>query len=148
MVQLSLFKKSWLETAVSGKGLEHAHLAAMLTPDFIALVKESRYEPHKFAVLEICASLHAYAPLLIESFVDMAAKLVKFNMLDQLMLKLDQFWRQGFNAAALPEIFPVDAELARRREALQQQISAMDRARDCLARLRVAPARESLAVCE
>ena len=89
-----------------------------LTPEFVDLVKQAQEEPEKLAVLELCASLHVYTGFLIEGFVEHAAKLLKFNMVEHLGETLEDTWREELGGSALHELFPKDEGIARQREAL------------------------------
>ena len=69
-------------------------------------------------MLELCASLHVYTGFLIEGFVEHAAKLLKFNMVEHLGETLEDTWREELAESALHELFPKDEGIARQREAL------------------------------
>ena len=129
MVQLSKFRRSWFQEAADGlKSIAEALLGTAgaklkeeepkLTPEFVDLVKQAQEEPEKLAVLELCASLHVYTGFLIEGFVEHAAKLLKFNMVEHLGETLEDTWREELAGSALHELFPKDEGIARQREAL------------------------------
>merc|ERR1719203_1185930 len=94
MAKLTDFRKLLLDQTVSGSRFPVADPNAHCMPqEFLNLVEEARSEPHKIAVMEICASLHVYSELLLESFVDMSAKLVKFTMVEKLTENLELKWQ-------------------------------------------------------
>ena len=136
MVKLSKFRRSWFQEATDGlKNIAEALLgtsgagakeeASELTPEFVALVKEAQEEPDKLAVLELCASLHVYTGFLIEGFVEHAAKLVKFNLVENLGDMLEETWREELGGSTLHELFPKDDTIARQRQTLQDSMRAL-----------------------
>ncbi|CAE8582582.1 unnamed protein product [Polarella glacialis] len=140
-VKLTHFRRSWSEKAadqVQGREVKDTH-EEKLTPEFLAMVQKSRDEPQKLAVLEICASLQIYSGFLIQGFVEMAAKLVKFNMVELLATRLEERWREDLAGSRLPELFPKDHEMARRRADLTSKMAALTEFREQLACLRISP---------
>ncbi|CAE7298364.1 DRP4C, partial [Symbiodinium sp. CCMP2456] len=140
MVQLSKFRRSWFQEAADGlKSIAEALLGTagakeeepQLTPEFVELVKQAQEEPDKLAVLELCASLHVYTGFLIEGFVEHAAKLLKFNMVEHLGETLEDTWREVLGGSALHELFPKDEGTARRRKALMDSIGALQDFKAC-----------------
>mmetsp|Transcript_17447 Transcript_17447/g.56483 ORF Transcript_17447/g.56483 Transcript_17447/m.56483 type:complete len:418 (-) Transcript_17447:415-1668(-) len=105
MVKLREFRKSWFEKTVEDmrqsiqslfwRGTGNSDEKPELTAEFLDMVQQAQSEPQKFAVLEICASLHVYTSFLIDGFVDMIAKVVKFNMVENIAAKLEDFWRNS-----------------------------------------------------
>lgn len=147
MVQLSKFRRSWFQEAADGlKSIAEALLGTagakeeepQLTPEFVDLVKHAQEEPDKLAVLELCASLHVYTGFLIEGFVEHAAKLVKFNMVEHLGETLEDTWREELGGSALHELFPKDEGIARQRQALTDSIHALQDFKEQLSTLKVA----------
>lgn len=151
MVKLSRFRKSWFEQAVDGvkealggrlRGPPPAAGPALvedseLPAEFQDLVRKAQKEPQKLAVLEICASLHVYTSFLLEGFVDMATKLVKFNLVEKLSEKLEERWRADLAGHTLAELFPRDEAVAQRREDLQDKMAKLQSFKDQLASLRM-----------
>eukprot|EP00438_Fugacium_kawagutii_P005342 Skav210316 [mRNA] locus=scaffold475:268192:270084:- [translate_table: standard] len=134
MVKLTQFRKSWLQEAADGVrnlaqallGEGHSSEDGMQLPEeFLALVKQAQEEPQRFATLEICASLHVYTGFMIDGFVEMSAKLVKFNMVEQLADKLEEIWREELGGSSLHELFPKDETMARRQEDLKEKIEVL-----------------------
>ncbi|CAE7200315.1 DRP4C [Symbiodinium microadriaticum] len=109
-----------------------------LTPEFVDLVKQAQEEPEKLAVLELCASLHVYTGFLIEGFVEHAAKLLKFNMVEHLGETLEDTWREELGGSALHELFPKDEGIARQREALMACMRTLQDFKEQLSTLKVA----------
>jgi len=147
MVQLSKFRRSWFQEAADGlQSIAEALLGTagakeeepQLTPEFVDLVKQAQEEPDKLAVLELCASLHVYTGFLIEGFVEHAAKLVKFNMVEHLGETLEDTWREELGGSALHELFPKDEGIARQRQALTDSIHALQDFKEQLSTLKVA----------
>ena len=136
MVRLTQFRKSWFQEAAEGM----AYLAKALVlgveaqsgegqnelpAEFLSLVKQAQEEPEKLATLEICASLHVYTGLMIEGFVEMSAKLVKFNMVEQLADKLEEIWREELGGTNLHELFPKDETIVHQQEDLNDKIAVL-----------------------
>ena len=136
MVRLTQFRKSWFQEAAE----EVAYLAKALVwgveaqsgegqnelpAEFLSLVKQAQEEPEKLATLEICASLHVYTGLMIEGFVEMSAKLVKFNMVEQLADKLEEIWREELGGTNLHELFPKDETIVHQQEDLKEKIAVL-----------------------
>ena len=82
-------------------------------------------EPDKLATLEICASLHVYTELMIEGFVEMSAKLVKANTVEQLAEKLEETWRDELGGSALNDLFPMDPAMVQKKKGLKQTIEEL-----------------------
>ena len=131
MVKLTEFRKSWFKEAASSVtkfavkallGSEVGEREQHLPDEFLSLLRQVPEEPHKLAVLEICASLHVYTKFMLDGFVEMAAKLVKFNMVEQLADKLDEFWREELGGSTLHELFPKDHAIIRKQKALKEKI--------------------------
>lgn len=144
MVKLKKFRKSWFQQAVGGvqqilktwKGAaqdEDTHLPA----EFLAVVQEAQSQPDKLAVLEICASLHVYTDFLIQGFVEMAAKLVQFNMVEKLTEKLEERWRSDLAGNVLQDLFPKDAKVAHQRVHLTEKVAQLQDFKEQLAVLRI-----------
>jgi hypothetical protein len=135
MVKLTQFRKSWFQEAADGvanltkalfqgtegKGEEENELPE----EFLNLVKQAQEEPQKLATLEICASLHVYTGFMIEGFVEMSAKLVKFNMVEQLADKLEEMWREELGGSTLSELFPKDETMVHQEEDLKEKINVL-----------------------
>mmetsp|Transcript_38972 Transcript_38972/g.100961 ORF Transcript_38972/g.100961 Transcript_38972/m.100961 type:complete len:273 (+) Transcript_38972:2-820(+) len=148
MVKLMEFRKSWFEKTVEDmrqsiqslflRGTGSSAEKPELTAEFLDMVQQAQSEPHKFAVLEICASLHVYTSFLIDGFVDMIAKVVKFNMVENLAAKLEDLWRDELAGSTLAELFPKDDEAKQRREQLERTIEQLADFKEQLASLRVA----------
>eukprot|EP00435_Cladocopium_sp_Y103_P036073 s805_g9.t1 len=125
MVKLTQFRKSWFVDADSVVSQAHPGGQIELPEEFLRLVKKATREPQKLAVLELAASLHVYTGFMIEGFAEMAAKLIKFNMVEQLADKLEEAWRNQFGESTLPELFPRDDLLARQKEDLNEKIKVL-----------------------
>eukprot|EP00438_Fugacium_kawagutii_P027206 Skav221309 [mRNA] locus=scaffold2901:4514:11654:+ [translate_table: standard] len=149
MVKLTQFRKSWLQDAADGVknmlaqallgGEGHSREDGMQLPDeFLTLVDQAQEEPQKFANLEICASLHVYTGLMIEGFVEMSAKLVKFNMVEQLADKLEEIWREELGGSRLHEMFPKDETMVRLQEDFKQKIKVLEEFKEQMMTLRTA----------
>ena len=146
MVQLTRFRKSWLHEAFeddaeeqeeTGKDAEEEEEGEQtnegqnkLPAEFLSLVKDSKEEPQKLTVLEICASLHVYTKLMIEGFAEMSAKLIKFNMVEQLADKLEEIWREELGGSNLHELFPRDGPMVQQQEDLKRKISILSEFKD------------------
>ena len=134
MVRLTQFRKSWLHQKADSmkKTIAEALMGTKafdeqeLPPEFVEVVQKAQYEPDKLAVLEICASLHVYTGFLIEGFVEMAAKMVKFKMVEQLSKKLEQKWREELGGSNLQELFPKDNVILLRRQDLQHKMATLE----------------------
>ena len=129
MLRLTEFRK-WLQDQKDGgtdtlaTALRGAEGQVSEVPaEFLTLVKEAQKEPRKLMTIEICASLHVYTGLMIEGFVESSAKLVKFNMVEQLADKLEEIWREDLGA--LDELFPTDKTLALKKEDLTRKIDEL-----------------------
>eukprot|EP00438_Fugacium_kawagutii_P027207 Skav221310 [mRNA] locus=scaffold2901:20303:23715:+ [translate_table: standard] len=135
MVKLTQFRKSWILEPVDGtRNHKEVHPAGErnsskdhieLPKNFVALLKKAQEDPQRFQTLEICASLHVYADFMIKSFVEMSAKLVKFNMVEKLADKLDANWRNRCGSS-LHELFPKDERLVHLREDLEKKIKVLE----------------------
>ncbi|CAE6914669.1 DRP4C [Symbiodinium sp. CCMP2592] len=77
-------------------------------PKFVQLIKQARKDPRNVAVIQICASLDAYTFLMLESFVEMSAKLVKSSMVEKLADKLEEIWIEELGGDRLKELFAED----------------------------------------
>lgn len=155
MVKLTKFRQSWfldqadqmkstITKALLGTGDSGNTNEEKLTPEFMAMVQNAQSEPDKLAVLEICASLHVYTESLIENFVEMSAKLVMYNMVDQLGKKLEEQWRDecGSNLA---ELFPKDKDIECAQHDLEGMIEKLRAFKEQLSKLKIhaaAPARQ------
>lgn len=147
MVRLTQFRKSWLREKADGlkKNIAEALVGSKafddqpeLPPEFVDVVRDAQYEPDKLAVLEICASLHVYTGFLLQGFVEMAAKMVKYNMVEQLGNKLEEKWREELGGSNLHELFPKDEAARRQRKDLQKKVEALEAFKEALSRLKVA----------
>ena len=133
MQKLIQFRKSWFQEAAEGLrnlaevllGREGQTEQKELPEEFLSLVKQAQEDPQKLATLEICASLHVYTGFMIEGFVEMSAKLVKFNMVEQLADKLEEIWREALGGSNLHELFPKDETMVRRQEDLKEKIRVL-----------------------
>ena len=135
MVKLTQFRKSWFQEAADGvKKFAQALLGGQgqngeeeseLPEEFVRLVEQAQEEPQKLATLEICASLHVYTGFMIEGFVEMSAKLVKFTMVEQLADKLEETWRDQLAGTNLHELFPRDETIVYRQEDLKAKINIL-----------------------
>ena len=129
MVILTHFQKSWFQQSDADFVMSQAHPdhpggQIELPAEFWSLVKNATREPAKLAVLELAASLHVYTGFMIEGFAEMAAKLIKFNMVEQLAEKLEELWRNQFGESTLPELFPRD-DLAWQKQDLEEKIKVL-----------------------
>ena len=130
MVILTHFQKSWFQQSDADFVMSQAHPdhpggQIELPAEFLSLVKNATREPAKLAVLELAASLHVYTGFMIEGFAEMAAKLIKFNMVEQLAEKLEELWRNQFGESTLPELFPRDDLLAWQKQDLEEKIKVL-----------------------
>lgn len=146
MVKLTGFRKSWVDMAVDVKDTMRSSLPGSVCsqsddlqlPDtFVAMIQQARTEPQKLAVLEICASLHVYSDFLIGSFVDMTAKLAKFNMVEKLSKKLEEDWRADVSGDILKDLFPKDERGAQQQRELQEMMKQLQEFKEQLAGLRI-----------
>ena len=129
MVILTHFQKSWVQQSDADFVMSQAHPdhpggQIELPAEFLSLVKNATREPAKLAVLELAASLHVYTGFMIEGFAELAAKLIKFNMVEQLAEKLEELWRNQFGESTLPELFPRD-DLAWQKQDLEEKIKVL-----------------------
>ncbi|CAJ1415542.1 unnamed protein product, partial [Effrenium voratum] len=153
MVKLTQFRKSWVQEGAQrlqeilmhvlspggyGEGPSDASEKGALTPEFVAMVKAAPAEPQKLAILEICASLHVYTGNMIEGFVEMAAKLVKFYMVEELGNELQESWRMDLGGSKLHELFPKDVRLVQRRDHIKQMTDGLAEFMEQLSTLRIA----------
>ena len=133
------FRDSWLNLAaeddcnnlalvllgVEGQSpKEQTTLQNTLPEEFLELVREAREEPGKQAVLEMCVSLHFYTRFMIDGFVEMSAKLVKFNLVGQLADKLDEVWRKE-TGRTLQDLFAEEESVVQTRESLQEKMDVL-----------------------
>eukprot|EP00438_Fugacium_kawagutii_P031025 Skav201411 [mRNA] locus=scaffold83:75572:77704:+ [translate_table: standard] len=115
----------------------HGEKEEKLPAEFKRLVKQAQDEPQRFATLEICASLHVYTRFMIEGFVEMSAKLVKFNMVEQLADKLEEVWREELGGN-LEKLFPKDEKVIKKKHDLAKKIEELSGFKDELMSLRPA----------
>eukprot|EP00929_Paragymnodinium_shiwhaense_P016844 TRINITY_DN12549_c0_g2_i1.p1 TRINITY_DN12549_c0_g2~~TRINITY_DN12549_c0_g2_i1.p1 ORF type:complete len:952 (+),score=257.98 TRINITY_DN12549_c0_g2_i1:349-2856(+) len=149
MVKLSEFRKSWLTrkfevvaTMLGSNGQSDCQeanedLELELPREFLQLAEQVSNDPQYLSVLEVCASLHVYTRLLIEGFVDMASKLIKYNMVEALTSKLEAKWREDVDSARLEVLFPVNLALVEHRKDLEQKLQKLQEFRENLATLKL-----------
>lgn len=97
----------------------------MLPEEFVLLRKDAVQSPQKRAVLEICVSVHTYTKLMIEGFVEMSAKLVKFSLVGQLVEKLEEVWRKESGRTTLQKLFAEEESVAQKREDLSKKMKVL-----------------------